>query len=71
MLCYRDIGLVGDVVGNVVPVEAAKPDRRVLVDWAGVRLLLRHAHFGEPFEDLVSLDFQLPRQLVNANLLHR
>jgi hypothetical protein len=32
MLRYRDIGLVGDVVGNVVPVEAAKPDRRVLVD---------------------------------------
>ena len=26
------IGLVGDVIGNIVPIEAAKPDGRVLVD---------------------------------------
>jgi hypothetical protein len=32
MLRFRYVGLVGDVIGNVVTVEAAKPDRRVLVD---------------------------------------
>jgi hypothetical protein len=54
-----------------VPIEAPKPYGCVLVDGAGVGLLFRDAHFREPFENLVSLDFQLPRQLVNANLLHR
>jgi hypothetical protein len=54
-----------------VPIEAAKPYRRVFVDRAGVRLLFRDAHFGEPLQDLVSLDFQLSRQLVDSNLLHR
>jgi hypothetical protein len=32
MLRFHGFGLVGDVVGNVVPVQAAKPDRSVLVD---------------------------------------
>ena len=30
-----------------------------------------HAQFREPVENLVSFDFQLPRQLVDSNLLHR
>ena len=36
-----------------------------------MRLLFLHAELGEPVEDFVSLDFQLPRQLVNPNLFHR
>src|ERR1019366_1776925 len=27
--------------------------------------------FGQPVQDLVSLDFQLPCQLIDSNLLHR
>src|SRR5436190_20575860 len=36
-----------------------------------MRLLFLYAQLGEPIEDFVSFDFQLPRQLVNPNLLHR
>src|SRR3954463_15381697 len=36
-----------------------------------MRLLFLDAQLGEPIEDFVSLDFQLPRQLVDPNLLHR
>ena len=36
-----------------------------------MRLLLRDTQLGEPVQDLVSLDFQLPCQLVDSNLLHR
>jgi hypothetical protein len=68
---FRYVGFVGYIIGNVVPVQAAKPYGGVLVDGAGVRLLFGDAYFGEPFEDFVRLYFQLPRQLVNANLLHR
>jgi hypothetical protein len=45
--------------------------RYVFVDGAGVRLLFGDAQFGEQLKNFVSLDFQLPRQLVDANLLHR
>src|SRR5450759_290215 len=36
-----------------------------------MRLFFRDAQFGEPLQYFVSLDFQLPRQLVYSNLLHR
>jgi len=36
-----------------------------------VRLFFLHAQFGEPVQNFVSFDFQLPRQLVDPNLLHR
>jgi len=36
-----------------------------------MRLLFLDAQLGEPVEDFVSLYFQLPRQLVDPNLLHR
>src|SRR3954449_1028008 len=36
-----------------------------------MRLLFLYAQLGEPIEDFVSLYFQLPRQLVDPNLLHR
>jgi len=55
-------------------VEAVEPpqlDRYVFVDRAGMRFLFRDAQFGEPIQNLVGLNFQLPRQLVDANLLHR
>jgi hypothetical protein len=52
-------------------VKRAQFDGDVFVDGAGMRLLLRDAQFGKALEDFMSLDFQLPRQLVDANLLHR
>jgi hypothetical protein len=54
-----------------LPVMTPKLERRVFVDGAGVRLLFGNAQFGEQLQNFVSFDFQLPRQLVNANLLHR
>ena len=58
-------------VGHIEPVQPAQLDGDVFVDGAGMRLLFRHAQFGEPIQNFVSLDFQLPRQLVDSNLLHR
>ena len=40
----------------------------IFVDRAGVGFLFGYAQFGELVEDLVRLDFQLPSQLINANL---
>jgi hypothetical protein len=51
--------------------QAAQPDRHVFIDGAGVGLLFGNAQFGQPVQDLVGLDFELPCQLVDANLLHR
>jgi hypothetical protein len=61
----------GRQIGHIEPIQPAQLDGDVLVDGAGVRLLLGHSQFGEPIENLVSLNFQLTRQLVDANLLHR
>jgi len=71
--CYRR-GIVGGTVSvhwGLLTVEAPQPDRNVFVDRAGVRLLFRHAKFRQPVQNFVSLDFQLPCQLVDSNLLHR
>jgi hypothetical protein len=44
----------------------------ILVDRAGVGLFFLNAKLGQQLEDLVGLDLQLPRQLVNSDLqLHR
>jgi hypothetical protein len=59
------------VVRDVLSVVLTQLDRDIFIDRAGVRLFFRDAQFGEPLEDLVSLDFQFPRQLVDTNLLHR
>jgi len=59
------------LVRNIAAQQPAQPDRHVFVDGAGVRLLFGDAQFGQPVQDLVSLDFELPGQLVDANLLHR
>jgi hypothetical protein len=61
----------GRQIGHIEPVQPAQLDGDVLVDGAGVRLLLGHSQLGEPIENFVSLDLQLTRQLVDANLLHR
>jgi hypothetical protein len=52
-------------------VQTAQLDGHVFIDRAGVRLLFGDAQFGKAVQDFVSLDLQLPCQLVNANLLHR
>jgi hypothetical protein len=57
-------------VGNIQPIKTPQADRHVFVDGAGMRLLFRDAQLGEPVQDFVSLDFQLPGQLVDSNLLH-
>jgi hypothetical protein len=58
-------------VGHGEPVNATQLESHVFIDRAGMRLLFNDAQFGEPVEDLVSLDFQLSRQLIDPNLLHR
>ena len=62
---------LGRQIRHVQTVEAAQPDGHVLIDGAGVRLLFGDAEFGEALQYFVGLDFQLPRQLVDPNLLHR
>ena len=54
-----------------VPEDTAQAHRYVFVDRAGMGLLFGDPQFGEPVKDFVRLDFQLPRQLINANLLHK
>jgi hypothetical protein len=58
-------------VRNILTVVATKLDCNVFVDGAGVRLLFRDAKLGQQVEDLVRLDLQLPRQLINSDLSHR
>jgi hypothetical protein len=58
-------------LGRLKSVQAAQLYRHVFIDGAGVRLLLGDAQFGEAVQNLMGLDFQLPRQLVDPNLLHR
>jgi hypothetical protein len=55
----------------LVPVVAAQLKHYVVVQRAGVRLFIRDAQFGELLQYFVSLNFQLPRQLVNSDLSHR
>jgi hypothetical protein len=45
--------------------------RHVVVDRAGVGLLVCYAEFGKFVEDLMRLHLELPRQLVDPNLSHR
>jgi hypothetical protein len=56
---------------RIQSVVAAQFQRDIFVNGAGVRLLFRDAELGEQVQDLVGLDFQLPRQLVNSDLSHR
>ena len=63
-------GGAGFRIRNVQPIKTPQADRHVFVNGAGVRLLFRDAQLGEPVQDFVSLDFQLPGQLVDSNLLH-
>jgi hypothetical protein len=58
-------------LGGFAAIMAAKLDRRVFVDGAGVRLFFGDAEFREQVQYFVGLDFQLPRQLVNSDLSHR
>jgi hypothetical protein len=43
----------------------------ILIDRAGMRLLLCNAEFGQLLKDQMRLDLQVPSQLINSNLLHR
>jgi hypothetical protein len=67
----RFLRLFDHQVGYVETVEPAQLDRHVFIDGAGMRLLLRDAEFREPLQYFMSFDFQLPRQLIDPNLLHR
>jgi len=61
----------GGRLGILMPVVAAQLVHYVVVQRAGVRLFIRDAQFGELLQYFVSLNFQLPRQLVNSDLSHR
>jgi hypothetical protein len=58
-------------IRDVLTVVAAKLDRHVFIDRAGVRLLFGDAKPGEQVQYFMGLHFQLPRQLVNSDLSHR
>jgi hypothetical protein len=64
-------GFFSRQVRYVETVEPPQLDCYVLVDGAGMRLLFGHAQFRQPIQNLMGLDFQLPSQLVDANLFHR
>lgn len=49
---------------------AAKLQRNLVVQGAGVRLLLRDAKLRQQIEDDVGLDFELASQLIDANFTH-
>ena len=58
-------------IGYIESVQPAQPDGDVFVDRTGMRFLLGDAQLGQTVENFVSLHFQLPRQLIDSNLLHR
>lgn len=61
---------IGGFDGEAEP--AFDCDGYVLIDRTGVGLFFLHAELGQQLEDLVRLNFQLPRQLVDPDLqLHR
>lgn len=43
----------------------------VFINGAGVRLFLEHAQFGQQVDDDPGLNFELPRELVDSDFLHR
>jgi len=61
----------GHHIGHIVTVVPPQLDRDIFVNRAGVRFLLSDTEFREKLQDFVGLYFQLPSQLVNANLSHK
>jgi hypothetical protein len=63
------------LTGAVFAILSEQPvlyrERYVLVDRAGVCLLLAHPEFGEQIENDTGLYFQFPRQLVYPDFFHR
>ncbi len=57
----------GDIAGETLP----QYDCNVFIDRAGVRLFLMHAQFGQQVDDDPRLNFELPRQLIDSDFLHR
>jgi hypothetical protein len=49
----------------------ADEDRHILVDRAGMRLFFLDAKAGQQVKNLTRLDLQFPRQLIDANFLHK
>jgi hypothetical protein len=51
--------------------DAPQLEGDIFVDRAGVGLFFLYAQLRQLFKDFVRLDFELPSQLINANLIHR
>jgi hypothetical protein len=49
---------------------AADLQRDIVVERAGMRLLIGDAQFRQHVQDDARLDFEFPRQLVDANFTH-
>jgi len=58
-------------IGHIMSVVPPQLDRDIFVNRAGVGFLLGNTQFREQLQNFVSLYFQLPSQLVNANLSHK
>jgi hypothetical protein len=61
----------GCQIGDFVTIVPTQLDRDIFVNRAGVGLFLGNSQFREQLQDFVSFYFQLPSQLVNANLSHK
>ena len=70
-MLFRLCSVLRQKVGHIMAVVPPQLQRYILVNLAGVRLFLGNAQFREQLQNLVSLHFQLPRQLVNTNLSHK
>jgi hypothetical protein len=56
---------------DIMTKEPPQSDGGIFIDGAGVGLLLGYAQLRELVKDLVRLNFQLPSQLINTNLVHK
>jgi hypothetical protein len=57
--------------GRLPDKPVTQNDRDILVHRTGMRFLFRNTQLREHIENHARLDFQFPRQLVDANLLHK
>jgi hypothetical protein len=56
---------------RLMPIKGPQLECDVLVDGAGVGLFFGDPKLRQPVENLPRLDFELPRQLVDSNTLHK
>ncbi len=76
-MCFGLFSAVGEISAGILltfrrvePKLAADLKRYVVIDRAGVRLLIIDAQIREQLQNFVRLYFELPCQLVDSNFTH-